>query len=137
MHALAWASIHSSLQTPCTRCMYCAELAREEMESAQGFVAAILWVLLLPIHETKSHPRLMCGLAEASICASLQNPCTQNMYCAELALISETKSHPRPLCCLAWAHRSVRAALLTCMLHSVSASPAPLCFSLQFNGSLC
>ena len=50
------------------------------MKSAQGFLAAIHWVLMRPIRETKSHSRLMRALAGASIRASLQTPCTQNMY---------------------------------------------------------
>ncbi len=64
---------------------HCIARAREEMESAPSFLAAILWVLMLPISETKFHPCLMRALAGASISLSLQMPCTENMYSAERA----------------------------------------------------
>ncbi len=38
--------------------------ARTETGSAPVYLAAIQWVSLQPISETKSHPRLMRGLAE-------------------------------------------------------------------------
>ncbi len=47
--------------------MHIAKQASAEMKSSLSFLAAVLWVLLQPIRETKSHPRQMCGLAMASI----------------------------------------------------------------------
>jgi hypothetical protein len=119
--------------------------AQAEMERAPSFLAAIRWVSLLPISEFKSHSRLMSALARASIRASLQTPCTQNMYGAEQGRLRNWRasrafllpfdgSHcnlsvrPSPIlarCVVlsgrASAHSSERAALRTCMLHSVSA----------------
>jgi hypothetical protein len=54
---------------------HCIASAQAEMESAPSFLAAIQWVLMQPIRETKSHSRLMRALAGASIRASLQAPC--------------------------------------------------------------
>jgi hypothetical protein len=56
--------------------------ARAEMESTPVFLAVIRSVLMLPIRETKSHPRPMRALAGASIRASLLAPSPPDMHVA-------------------------------------------------------
>jgi hypothetical protein len=60
----------------------CIASAHAEMASTPRFLAAIQWVLMLPISETKSHPRLMSGLVGASISSSLRTRSPQDMHVA-------------------------------------------------------
>ncbi len=59
MRGLARASIRAALRT----CMVHSVSARAETGSAPVFLAAVRWVPLQQIRETKSHPRSMRGLA--------------------------------------------------------------------------
>ncbi len=80
----AWPGEHQriSADTLHSEHVRCRASALAEMESAQGFLAAIRWVSLRQIRETKSHPRPMRGLAGASIRASQRTSSPEDMHVA-------------------------------------------------------
>jgi hypothetical protein len=65
------ASEHHHVRAALLTCMLHIVSASAETGSAPVSLAAIKWVSMLPIRETKSHPRKICALAGASILSSL------------------------------------------------------------------